>query len=493
MDTIDVIIKDHERGLLYRDGRLIEWLEPGRHRRWAWRAEWRVERLDLDLGYVAATPELRQVVPDGVGYEVVIEAEHLGVVTVDGEPLGALTPGRYILWQVRADVRATVYDTSEIQADISQAHAGVIPANYLTSYVIPEDQRGVLTVDGRARAWLDVGRHHIWTRDRLASVQYLHIDQGYLHADNQPEIARVMPRGAAEPLEVAVGEVALLYREGRSFACLGPGSYLIWQLRRQINARVYSTRPLMTEIPEEDWKWVSSQHLVTRLIHPYERGLLWVDGSFEGVLEAGRYGLHCDGREVECQVVELRERELQIQGQEVMTADKVTLRLNLIVKFSVTDPRATVERQTDLNTAMYSEAQLVARSYVAGVKLDELLEARNAASEAMNEDLRPRAESWGVRVERVDVKDVILPGEMKTLLNQVIEAEKQAAAHVIARREETSATRAQANTAKMMENNPMLKRLKEMDAVREIAQSVGHITIVAGSDELVRMVRRQGD
>ncbi|MEC9396789.1 MAG: SPFH domain-containing protein, partial [Myxococcota bacterium] len=101
-------------------------------------------------------------------------------------------------------------------------------------------------------------------------------------------------------------------------------------------------------------------------------------------------------------------------------------------------------------------------------------------------DLAPRTREWGVEILRIDLKDLILPGEMKTLLNRVIEAEKQAAANVIMRREETAATRAQANTAKMMENNPALMRLKELELLSEVAHNVGNITIVAGGDDIVR-------
>lgn len=489
MSTITTIIEEKQRGLLYRDGRLVRWLEPGRHRFWAWRAEWRVERVDLEQGYSPSTPELRAVLPPDAGYEVVVEAGHVAVVTVDGTAIECLEPGRYILWQLRADVSATIYDTRELIADVPDDHAAIIPAHYMQQVFVADSQRAVLRVNSKLAGLLDAGRHYVWRKDRQVAVQHLSLDTGYLATDFMPEIASVLPKGAAEPLEVAEGEVALLYREGRVFSSLGPGSYLVWQLRHKLTHRVFSLAPLMTEIPEEAWPLISSGHMITRTVRPYERGLLWVDGEFREELGEGRYGVHCYRRDVELQVVDMREQELQIQGQEVMTADKVTLRLNLIVKFRVADARASVERQSDLHGAMYSEAQLVARSYIAGVKVDELLEARNEAAEALHAELAPRAREWGVEVLRIDLKDLILPGEMKTLLNRVIEAEKQAAANVIMRREETAATRAQANTAKMMENNPALMRLKELELIREVAENVGNITVVAGGDELLKLIR----
>jgi regulator of protease activity HflC (stomatin/prohibitin superfamily) len=95
-----------------------------------------------------------------------------------------------------------------------------------------------------------------------------------------------------------------------------------------------------------------------------------------------------------------------------------------------------------------------------------------------------KAEHLGVRIDRVGVKDVILPGEMKTLLNRVIEAEKAAQANVILRREETAATRSLANTARVMAENPVLLRLKELDALKEIAGQIDEVKLVVGADGL---------
>jgi len=86
------------------------------------------------------------------------------------------------------------------------------------------------------------------------------------------------------------------------------------------------------------------------------------------------------------------------------------------------------------------------------------------------------------------VKDVVLPGEMKALLNRVIEAEKEAAANVILRPEETAATRSLANTAKVMADNPVLLRLKELESLKGIAEEVGEVRLVMGSDSLEKLL-----
>ena len=130
---------------------------------------------------------------------------------------------------------------------------------------------------------------------------------------------------------------------------------------------------------------------------------------------------------------------------------------------------------------MYLLVQLASREFVAGVSLDELLAGRDTMTRFLETDVTEKARRVGVRVERVGVKDVILPGEMKTLLNKVIEAEKEAAANVILRREETAAIRSLANTAKLMAEQPLLLRLKELDSLKEMAARVHEVRLVVGT------------
>ncbi|MEO8702377.1 MAG: slipin family protein, partial [Kofleriaceae bacterium] len=86
------------------------------------------------------------------------------------------------------------------------------------------------------------------------------------------------------------------------------------------------------------------------------------------------------------------------------------------------------------------------------------------------------------------VKDVILPGEMKVLLNKVIEAEKAAAANVIMRREDAAATRNMANTAKVIAENPVLMRLKELETMKDIAGQIDEIKLVMGAEGMKHLM-----
>ncbi|MFW5741354.1 MAG: slipin family protein, partial [Myxococcota bacterium] len=178
-------------------------------------------------------------------------------------------------------------------------------------------------------------------------------------------------------------------------------------------------------------------------------------------------------------------------GQELMTRDKVTLRLSLTVEYAPMDPSIATHAIASAEQAVYLLAQLASRDYVASVTLDELLEGRDAMTRYLEEKTVPQAEQFGIRIDRIGVKDVVLPGDMKLLLNRVIEAEKQAAANVILRREEAAATRSMANAARVMAEEPTLMRLKELETLERIAGRIHELRLVVGLDEVERLLSRE--
>jgi hypothetical protein len=349
---------------------------------------------------------------------------------------------------------------------------------------VNDSERGLLYRNGRLVRWLDPGRHRVFMG--LASLELKTQSRDTLHTPFAPELKAVAPPGAVEEAFVPEACLGLLRADGVPKAVLLPGRHLLWQLASKVTLEVVSLEPLCPEIPEGFLGLVPATHAQAVLVLPFERALVFVDGVLREVMAEGRKAFGVLNRKLEVLRVDLREQEVQILGQELMTRDKVSLRLNLIVKYRITDPRLAVQGVPVLRDALYSEAQLSARHFVAELALDELLERRAAAMAPMVEALRERAAAWGVEVTKLDLKDLVLPGEMKQLLNQVIEAEKKAAAQVILRREEVAATRSLANTAQLLERNPALLRLKELEAFKEIASAIPNLTLVMGQPELLR-------
>jgi regulator of protease activity HflC (stomatin/prohibitin superfamily) len=118
--------------------------------------------------------------------------------------------------------------------------------------------------------------------------------------------------------------------------------------------------------------------------------------------------------------------------------------------------------------------------------LDEILEDKRLIDEVVGGEIRRRVAGFGLEVESVGVKDIILPGEMKAILTKVVETEKAAQANVIRRREETAATRSLLNTAKMMEDNPTALRLKELETLEKVTEKIDKISVFGGLDGVLK-------
>jgi regulator of protease activity HflC (stomatin/prohibitin superfamily) len=230
---------------------------------------------------------------------------------------------------------------------------------------------------------------------------------------------------------------------------------------------------------------VTSDVLGTIEVPDTSVGLLIVDGELRGVLKPGLSAYWKYQRNLRVELVELRLQAMEVAGQEILTRDKVSLRVNLTALWQVTDAvkaRATVSNFVDY---VYKELQFALREAVGTRTLDELLTDkgvidREVAASAV------KLESSGLAVRSVGVKDVILPGEMKTILNQVVEAEKVAQANLIRRREETAATRSLLNTARLMEANPTLLRLKELETLEKVTEKVDKITVYNGLEGVLK-------
>lgn len=219
-------------------------------------------------------------------------------------------------------------------------------------------------------------------------------------------------------------------------------------------------------------------------------GLLTVDGKLVRSLTPGAYGFWRFNRNVSVEYVDLRVQALEVTGQEILTRDKVALRLNLGATWRYGDVLkafATTAKPVD---NLYRELQFALRAAVGTQSLDELLENKTALDEKVAMAVRERMSNAGITLEAVGVKDIILPGEMKTILAQVVEAEKVAQANLIRRREETAASRSLLNTAKVMEDNPVALRLKELETLERVAERIDKISVFGGLEGVLNALSK---
>src|ERR1700738_2229597 len=190
--------------------------------------------------------------------------------------------------------------------------------------------------------------------------------------------------------------------------------------------------------------------------------LLIVDGKFTQLLESGLHGFWKFQRTIKIELVERRVQAMEVSGQDILTRDKVSLRVNLTALWQVEDvvqARAALQNFAEF---IYKELQFALREAVGSRTLDELLGSKGELDREIQNSARSKTEQHGIRLVSVGIKDVILPGEMKEILNRVVEAEKVAQANLIKRREETAATRSLLHTARLMDENTTLLRLKAL-------------------------------
>ena len=175
-----------------------------------------------------------------------------------------------------------------------------------------------------------------------------------------------------------------------------------------------------------------------------------------------------------------------VSGQEILTRDRVSLRINLSAAYQITDPMVAETQLANTDEFIYRELQLALRRAVGTRTLDEVLADKTSVDSVIASDVTEPLAAVGIDIKSVGIKDIILPGEMKDILNQVVLAEKTAQANNIRRREETAATRSLLNTAKLMDENPLLIRLKELETLEKVTDRVERLTVFGGLDGVLK-------
>lgn len=301
-------------------------------------------------------------------------------------------------------------------------------------------------------------------------------------------------KGQAMVVDLKDDQRGLVWIDGRFVSVLPPGLYVYWTGPREVRVEVADARQPRFE--HEALRHIARSPSVAALLEISTvgrggAGVLFLDGRYAETLPPGLYAFWkgvADARVVE---VDLRESALDVGGQEIMTADTVTLRLNALVTYRVIDPRRAVCAVDDARQALYREAQLALRAVVSTRDLDALLSDKDLVAREVEKTLRRRAGELGIEVLSAGVRDVILPGDMKELMNKVTEARKAAEANLVTRREETAALRSQANTAKLLADNPVLMRLRELEVLEKVAGG-GKLSVVLGekglADRIVNLI-----
>jgi SPFH domain / Band 7 family len=297
---------------------------------------------------------------------------------------------------------------------------------------------------------------------------------------------------ALQVVEVKDNEIVLQYENGLLKQVLTAGRYAYWKSVIDYNfikadiSKIEITEPIERAV------------LLSKLVAPYvrsitvenyEKAVLLIDGKYAQMLQPGNYYFWRNNISITMARVDMRQQQLEVNGQEILTKDKAALRINAWAQYKVMDIEKALLQNKEYDKQLYVAFQLAVREYIAGYNFDELLEKKDAIAPFILQTVKEKAEALGVEVNGFGIRDIILPGDVKEIMNQVLVAEKKAQANTIMRREETASTRSLLNTARLMEENTMLWKLKEMEYVEKIAEKISNIS-VSGNGVLIEQLKQ---
>lgn len=363
---------------------------------------------------------------------------------------------------------------------------------FRTTVTVSEGDRMLVLKNGKFDTILRPGRYVISNFRTKTELE--------LHALNSPEFESDFAKALlAEQPELADAhftqvktspqEVAVIERDGKLFGILKPDGLSVfwtdagpWKVEKiDVSESITLDRKLSRRI--------ASLGLLDRVkrfnVEEGQKGLLYIDNAFEQVLESGAHTFWNVGRSVNVKIVDMRETAIDVAGQEILTKDRVSIRVNISATYQVVDAVKAVASVKDFIDTMYRALQHGFRESMGTKTLDKILADKVSVDTEAATRVREQLKAIGIRVGDIAIKDIILPGEMRDILNKVVEAEKEAEANVIRRREETNATRSLLNTAKVMEENPSMLRLKELEALEKIAEKVQTLTVHNGTQGLL--------
>lgn len=370
----------------------------------------------------------------------------------------------------------------------------------MLNVTVKDGERALLTRNGQLVRVLAPGKHRLFDPLHELKAEVLDVVRSEFPAERYAVLKAARPDLAAElfeAVETKADEIAIVSLDGRPVHLMAP-----WQVRVywKVATRIDVERIDVSSDPRVDARHLTmiersrSTVMSETVVENHEAGLLYVEGRLVQRLTPGRHAFWTVGRKIEVKRLDLRPQAVEITAQEMLTKDRIALRVTLTAFRRIVDPERTVATVPDVDAWLYRLVQFAIREAVAGRTLDEVLSAKAALDAELRDYVRARVAESGVEVTELGVKDVILPGEIRELVNKVVEAERVAKANLIRRQEETAATRSLLNTARLMEENPLLLRLKELESLERLVEKVGRIDLHAGDGQgldalLTRLVR----
>lgn len=283
-----------------------------------------------------------------------------------------------------------------------------------------------------------------------------------------------------EQIKIIENEIVLVFKNELLHQVLNAGNYLYFKNQDEFTFKRIDLNSEQS-IDSLDYSVLKnpivSPYLKIYKVEEFEKALLLINGRLKEQLNSGVYHFWNGALDMQILKADMRSSMMEISGQELLTKDKAALRINFQLEYRVSDIKRALIENKDYQKQLYITAQLAIRSIIGSLTLDEILESKRQIDDSLFQLIKSTSSHLGIQLSLVGLKDFILPGEVKDIMNQVLIAEKQAQANTIARREESASTRSLLNISKLMDENPTLFKLKELEYVEKIAGKIGEIKL----------------
>ncbi|HRD76166.1 MAG TPA: slipin family protein, partial [Hyphomicrobiaceae bacterium] len=292
---------------------------------------------------------------------------------------------------------------------------------------VKDDERGFLLRNGKIERLLPPGRFSAFDPSRELSCEIVKVVRTELPIERALMLSRLHPRIAEENIEIVKTgptQVGLIALDGQLSTLMTPNSIrAFWTSVTEVTVDlVDAARELRMTKPYQDrlagWR---TPLIVEAMVEPNERALLIVDGRLEEQLAPGRHVFWQVGRTIRVQKFDMRPQALEVTAQEILTKDRIGIRVTLTAFFQVADAEKAMMATGDLGQTIYKHVQFAIREAVAARTLDEILAARDTLDKEVRAYVQPRVGELGCAMGEIGVKDIILPGDVRELLNKVVE------------------------------------------------------------------------
>jgi regulator of protease activity HflC (stomatin/prohibitin superfamily) len=387
-----VHLRLHERAILIRDGQPARALGPGRYTLWR---RHDVQRFDTDALTFTAPPAVVAAMPADWFETVRLAPGQYGVIFRDDGAVAFLRPGVHRMWRVDGNVTFRAFADREPLPELTDELRKTIPAGELLEATLELHQRAVLLRGGAPERVLEPGHHAFWGRH--TKLVTWSIDDPVFAAP--PDVLAALPATWYTTVQLGAMQRAVVLRDARPVKFLRPGVHRIWTIHPSVAVEIFDVSAAPPELTDELRAVIPAGELVEAQVKQFERGLKYAQGKFEGILEPGRYAYwNHPGARIAVQVLDTRVQQLKIEGQELMTKDKVTLRLTLTAEYAPADAATTVHAVADVKEALYLAVQLAAIEFVLMAKPEGQFVGSRSKRQQVREDAARSFDKEGILV-----------------------------------------------------------------------------------------------